>query len=94
MSSSNSGRTFAAGFTIGVIIGLAVAFSYTPKSGKETRGMLKEKASDAAVKVKEIASDATGKAREIAGDRRKIYTKTWQESKEQPKTRVYAHENE
>ena len=45
MSDKDAG-TFAIGFLIGAITGVAIGFLYAPKSGRETRALLKEKAED------------------------------------------------
>lgn len=68
---------FTIGFAAGVIIGLGIAFVFAPQPGSKTRELIKEK-----------ASDASGKFKEITGDRKKIYTKTWKETKGYPKVRV------
>lgn len=62
MSEKDSGTSFAIGFLIGAIAGVAIGFLYAPKTGKETRAMLKEKAGE----FKEKAGEVTGKAREAA----------------------------
>ena len=64
MSDKDSGTSFAIGFLIGAIAGVAIGFLYAPKSGKETRAMLKEKAGE----FKEKAGEVTEKAREAATD--------------------------
>jgi gas vesicle protein len=64
MSDRDSGSSFAIGFLIGAIAGVAIGFLYAPKSGKETRAMLKEKA----VEIKEKAGEVTDKAKEVALD--------------------------
>ena len=74
---------FAVGLTLGIAAGLTIAFIFTPQSGEKTRELLKEK-----------TSDVTGRVKEIAGDRKKIYSKTWGQRKEQPRIRIYAHERE
>jgi gas vesicle protein len=74
MSNSDSGSRFAVGFTLGIAIGLALGFLFTPRSGKETRELLKEK-----------ASDVSETARELTADRRKVYTETWKKRRGQPK---------
>jgi gas vesicle protein len=61
MSDKDTG-SFAIGFLIGAIAGVAIGFLYAPKAGKETRAMLKEKAEE----VKEKASEVTEKAKEVA----------------------------
>ena len=63
MSDKESG-SFAIGFLLGAIAGVAIGFLYAPKAGKETRAMLKEKADE----VKEKAEEVTEKAREAATD--------------------------
>jgi gas vesicle protein len=46
MSNSDSGSKFAIGFTVGLALGVALGFLFTPRSGKETRELLKDKAAD------------------------------------------------
>ncbi len=62
MSDKDSGTSFAIGFLIGAIAGVAIGFLYAPKSGKETRTLLKEKAEE----FKETAGEVTEKAKEAA----------------------------
>jgi len=62
MSDKDSGSSFAIGFLIGAIAGVAIGFLYAPKAGKETRAMLKEKAGE----IKEKAGEVTEKAKETA----------------------------
>ena len=47
----------AIGLVAGAILGLAIGFLYAPKSGKETRQLVKEKALD----IKEKAAKAVSK---------------------------------
>ena len=47
----------AIGLAVGAVIGLAIGFLYAPKSGKETRELIKEKA----LEVKEKAASAVSK---------------------------------
>lgn len=60
MSDKEGGGNFLVGFIIGAIAGVAIGFLYAPKSGKETRAMLKEKAGA----VKESAIEAGRKVKE------------------------------
>jgi len=62
MSDKESGSNFLVGFIIGAIAGVAIGLLYAPKSGKETRALLKEKAGE----VKEKASEVTGRVKESA----------------------------
>lgn len=64
MSEKEGGSSFLIGFIIGAVAGIAVGFLYAPKSGKETRALLKEKVGE----VREKASEVTGRAREIASE--------------------------
>ena len=64
MSEKEGGSSFLIGFIIGAVAGIAVGFLYAPKSGKETRALLKEKVGE----VREKASEITGRAREIAAE--------------------------
>ncbi len=61
MSEKETG-SFAMGFILGAIAGVAIGFLYAPKAGKETRALLREKAEE----VKEKASEMTEKAKEVA----------------------------
>jgi gas vesicle protein len=67
MSDRDTGSSFAIGFIVGAIAGVAIGFLYAPKAGKETRALLKEKA----VEVKEKASEVAEKAKEAATETRK-----------------------
>jgi gas vesicle protein len=64
MSDKESGSSFLVGFIIGAITGVAIGFLYAPKPGKETRALLKEKASDVTGKIKDVAKEAEKKVRE------------------------------
>ncbi len=66
---------FGIGLVTGVIIGGVIALLYAPKSGNETREMLKSKAKetrDTAVEiadhVKDLATETVDKAREGASE--------------------------
>ncbi len=74
MSDKDSGSSFAIGFLIGAIAGVAIGFLYAPKAGKETRVLLKEKAEEfkgkageVTEKARETALEATKKVREKLG---------------------------
>jgi gas vesicle protein len=60
--------SFFTGLILGAVVGMAIGFLYAPKSGKETRELLKEKAiaakqkvTEVAKKVKQTADEATKK---------------------------------
>ena len=74
MTDKDTGSSFAIGFILGAVAGVAIGFLYAPKAGKETRellkekaGEVKEKAGEVAVKAKEAATEATKRV----GDRLK-----------------------
>jgi gas vesicle protein len=67
MSDKDAGSSFAVGFIIGAIAGVAIGFLYAPKAGRETRALLKEKAEE----VKEKTGEVTEKAKEAAEEARK-----------------------
>lgn len=69
MGEKDSGSSFAIGFIIGAIAGVAIGFLYAPKSGKETRAMLREKAGEVAERAKEAAALAKKKVSEKLGYR-------------------------
>ncbi|MCJ7604867.1 MAG: YtxH domain-containing protein [Dehalococcoidales bacterium] len=64
MTEKDNGSSFAIGFLLGAIAGVAIGFLYAPKPGKETRTLLKEKAGEGLELAKEAASGATRKVRE------------------------------
>ena len=74
MTIKDSGPGFGIGFILGMAIGAALGFLLTPQSGKETRELVKDKASDVSETVKDLTAD-----------RRKVYTQTWKKRRGQPK---------
>jgi gas vesicle protein len=82
MTKKDSEIGFATGFAVGLVIGLGIAFVFAPQPGRQTRDLIKEKAFDAGDKFKEMT-----------GDRKKIYTRTWKESKGQARIRPYPEDN-
>jgi gas vesicle protein len=66
MTNRDASVGFTAGVIIGAAIGLAVGFLYAPRSGEETREMLKEKAEilkEKAGTIKAKAVDALEQAK-------------------------------
>lgn len=53
--SERDSTSFLTGLILGAVVGLAIGFLYAPKSGKETRELLKEKAAVAKERTTEIA---------------------------------------
>ena len=76
MSDKNSGPGFGIGLIVGIAAGAALGFLFAPRSGKETREMVKDKAADVSASVKDLTAD-----------RRKVYTETWKRGKGQPKVK-------
>lgn len=68
MEKRESNLWLAIGMGLGLLSGVLLAFIFTPQSGHDTRDLLKDK-----------VTDAGGRIKEIGGDRKKIYTKSWQQ---------------
>ena len=62
MADRNGGSGFAIGLLVGAALGLAIGFLFAPKSGQETRELLREKAGAA----RERATEVSKKVRETA----------------------------
>ncbi len=58
MPEKEGGNSFLVGFIVGALAGIAVGFLYAPKTGKETRAMLREKAAELKEKAGEVISRA------------------------------------
>ena len=74
MNDRNGGSGFAVGLLVGAVLGLAIGFLFAPKSGEETRQLLKDKAElareragEAVQKVRETAAEVTKKAQSKMG---------------------------
>ena len=59
---------FSIGLITGVIIGGVIALLYAPKSGKETRQLIKDKAIETRDSVKDLATETVEKVREGASE--------------------------
>jgi gas vesicle protein len=59
---------------LGLAVGAALGFLFAPRSGKETRELVKDKAADVSETVKDLTAD-----------RRKVYKETWNKRRGQPK---------
>jgi gas vesicle protein len=64
MADREGGSGFGIGLIVGAAIGLAIGFLFAPRSGEETRQLLKEKAGAA----RERATGAARKVRKSAGE--------------------------
>jgi len=68
---------------------VAIGFLYAPKSGKETRAMLREKAGE----VKEKTSEVTEKAKEVAIEAmRRTVSEPRKDGKVSPRERRLPHD--
>jgi gas vesicle protein len=74
MSDRDTGSSFAIGFLIGAVVGVAVGFLYAPKAGKETRAMLIQKAGEVKEKAGEVTAKVTESAREASKKVRDKFT--------------------
>jgi gas vesicle protein len=61
----DSGAGFFTGLIVGALAGLVVGFMYAPRSGAETRQIVKEKAST----LKDGASSMAGKVKDVVQNR-------------------------
>ena len=68
MSENNGNTGFGAGMLIGLLVGTAVALLYAPRSGRETRALLRTKAEESRVKADELIHEAKERARRIIED--------------------------
>ena len=76
MSDKNSGSGFGIGLILGIAVGAALGFLFAPRSGKETRDLLKGKAADVSATVKDLTAN-----------RQKVYTETWKRGRGRPKVK-------
>ena len=67
MSDKDSGSSFLIGFILGAVAGVAVGFLYAPKSGKETRALLKEKISEMRGKASELTAETQKRVKDKLG---------------------------
>jgi len=74
MSNSDSGSKFGIGLILGLAVGVSLGFLFAPRTGKETRELVKDKATDVSETVKDLTAD-----------RRKVYKETWKKRRGQPK---------
>ncbi|HEX7364472.1 MAG TPA: YtxH domain-containing protein [Dehalococcoidia bacterium] len=76
MSDGKSGAGFGVGLIVGMAVGAIIGFLFAPRSGKETRDTMKDKADDVSATIKDLTSD-----------RKKVYTETWKDRRDQPKVK-------
>jgi len=74
MTTKDSMPGFGIGLILGMAIGAALGVILTPQSGKETRELVKDKATDVSETVKNLTAD-----------RQKVYRETWNKRRGQPK---------
>lgn len=75
MSEQNntSWSAFAIGISTGVVAGFLLGLLFAPKPGKEAIGAIKDTVCDIDLRVKELTAD-----------RKKVYTKSWQQAAPKP----------
>lgn len=62
----NESGTFSAGFFIGAVAGVLIGFLIAPKTGKEMRENIRERAGAGLNRAREAAAGVAGTARRIA----------------------------
>ncbi len=76
MSDGKSGAGFGVGLIVGMAVGAIIGFLFAPRSGKETRDMVRDKANNMSATVKDLTAN-----------RQKIYTETWRGRSGRPKVK-------
>ena len=74
MNNKDSGPAFGMGLILGLAVGAALGFLFAPRSGEETRELVKDK-----------ADDVSGTVKDLTANRRKVYKETWKKRRGQPK---------
>ena len=74
MNNKDSGPAFSVGLILGLAVGAALGFLFAPRSGEETRELVKDK-----------ADDVSGTVKDLTANRRKVYKETWKKRRGQPK---------
>ena len=74
MNTNKATVGLAVGFVLGAAAGLALALLLTPKSGKQTRELIKDQVTEIPTTIKEQTAN-----------RQKVYKETWEARKGQPK---------
>ncbi len=73
-SNEGMGRGLMMGIVIGALAGLAVGFLYAPRSGRETREMIKDRADEVKKKAADVIQTVKTRAQavkeRVAGDER------------------------
>jgi gas vesicle protein len=77
MGNSSSIRNFTIGFALGLLGSISLALLLAPKSGEESRYLIKKKISNINDNIKVATSN-----------HKKVYSETWK----QPKVRPYSEE--
>lgn len=70
MSGNGNTTYFGVGLLVGAAVGAAIAILYAPRSGKETRAAIKEKAEEVSGKASGIIDEAKEKAKKIIDEAR------------------------
>ena len=70
---NSSMGAFAIGISAGIIAGFLIGLLVAPKSGKESMNSIKDKIGDIDQRIKEVTAD-----------RKKVYTRTWQQPSPKP----------
>jgi len=65
MADRTSGTDFFAGFVVGALVGAAAALLLAPRSGEETRGLIREKGIELREQADELSVEARKRAEQV-----------------------------
>jgi gas vesicle protein len=71
MADDSRGWEFLTGFLLGTVVGAAVALLFAPKSGEETRELIRERGIELKGRAAELTEESRRRAEELAAEARK-----------------------
>jgi len=71
MADDSRGWEFLTGFLLGTVVGAAVALLFAPKSGEETRELIRERGIELKGRAAELTEESRRHAEELAAEARK-----------------------
>jgi gas vesicle protein len=71
MADDSRGWEFLTGFLLGTVVGAAVALLFAPKSGEETRELIRERGIELKGRAADLTEESRRRAEELAAEARK-----------------------